>query len=103
MRRSQRLRRMRNRFYKRNVVAPPLPLIHLIAKSEKHLCSLKVSEVNPLVLISGEVLRIQSLLAGSQVAAVLQQQRSGERSETFSREPIGRFISPLRAFAYRKV
>jgi hypothetical protein len=67
MRRLQRLRRMRNRFYKRNVVAPPLPLIHLIAKSEKHLCSVKVSEVNPLVLISGEVLRIQLLLAGSQL------------------------------------
>jgi hypothetical protein len=58
---------MRNRFYKRNVVAPPLPLIHLIAKSEKHLCSVKVSEVNPLVLIYGEVLRIQLLLAGSQL------------------------------------
>jgi hypothetical protein len=58
---------MRNRFYERNVVAPPLPLIHLIAKSEEHLRSVKVSEVNPLVLISGEVLRIQLLLAGSRL------------------------------------
>jgi hypothetical protein len=88
MRRLQRLRRMRNRFNKRNVVAPPLPLIHLITKSEKHLCSVKVSEVNPLVLISGEVLRIQLLLAGSQVATVLQRQRSGDRCETFSRDRL---------------
>ena len=64
---------------------------------------MKVSEVNPLVLISGEVLRIQLLLAGSQVAAVIQRQRSGERSETFSGEPIGRLISRVRTFAYRKV
>jgi hypothetical protein len=59
MRRFQRLRGMRNRSCKRNVVAPPLPQLHLMARSEEHLSSLKVSEVNPLVSISGEVLRIQ--------------------------------------------